>query len=66
MWPTTPALAQNPATVDWSYALVNPLIFAAGLDLVTLGPPENDGAARCGRPAGRAARFTIGCQAPSG
>lgn len=31
------ALAKNPAAVDWSYALVNLLIFATGLGLVTLG-----------------------------
>jgi hypothetical protein len=31
------AFARNPAAVDWSYALVNLLIFAAGLALVTLG-----------------------------
>ena len=31
------ALAKNPAAVDWSYGLVNLLIFAAGLGLVTLG-----------------------------
>jgi hypothetical protein len=31
------AFAKNPAAVDWSYALVNLLIFAAGLGLVTLG-----------------------------
>ena len=28
---------KNPAAVDWSYGLVNLLIFAAGLGLVTLG-----------------------------
>ena len=31
------AFAKNPAAVDWSYGLVNLLIFAAGLGLVTLG-----------------------------
>ena len=31
------AFTRNPAAVDWSYALVNLLIFAAGLGLVTLG-----------------------------
>jgi len=31
------AFVQNPAAVDWSYAVVNLLIFAAGLGLVTLG-----------------------------
>lgn len=31
------AFAKNPAAVDWSYALVNLLISAAGLGLVTLG-----------------------------
>lgn len=31
------AFVKNPAAVDWSYGLVNLLIFAAGLGLVTLG-----------------------------
>jgi hypothetical protein len=31
------AFARNPAAVDWSYGVVNLLIFAAGLGLVTLG-----------------------------
>jgi hypothetical protein len=31
------AFVNNPATVDWSYGLVNLLIFAAGLGLVALG-----------------------------
>ena len=31
------AYVKNPAAVDWSYGLVNLLIFAAGLGLVTLG-----------------------------
>ena len=31
------AYVKNPAAVDWSYALVNLLIFTAGLGLVTLG-----------------------------
>ena len=31
------AFVKNPAAVDWSYGLVNLLVFAAGLGLVTLG-----------------------------
>lgn len=31
------AYVKNPAAVDWSYAVVNLLIFAAGLGLVALG-----------------------------
>jgi hypothetical protein len=31
------AFVKDPAAVDWSYGLVNLLIFAAGLGLVTLG-----------------------------
>ena len=31
------AFVKNPAAVDWSYGVVNLLIFAAGLGLVTLG-----------------------------
>jgi hypothetical protein len=31
------AFVKNPAVVDWSYGVVNLLIFAAGLGLVTLG-----------------------------
>jgi hypothetical protein len=31
------AFVKNPAAVDWSYGLVNLLIFAAGLGLVALG-----------------------------
>jgi hypothetical protein len=31
------AFVKNPAAVDWSYGLVNLLIFAAGLGLVMLG-----------------------------
>ena len=31
------AYVKNPAAVDWSYGVVNLLIFAAGLGLVTLG-----------------------------
>jgi len=52
------ALVKNPAAVDWSYGLVNLLILP--------GPRENDSTARCGLPAGIAARFTIGCHATSG
>ncbi len=29
------AFVKNPAAVDWSYGLVNPLIFAAGLGQIT-------------------------------
>lgn len=31
------AFVKNPATADWSYGLVNLLIYAAGLGLVALG-----------------------------
>ena len=44
------AFVKNPAAVDWSYGLVNLLIFAAGLGLVTSAPGCAPGAGARPRP----------------
>ena len=50
------AYVKNPAAVDWSYGLVNLLIFAVGLGLVTFGSWLSARRRRVARPAASLAK----------